>query len=51
MAEECRNLAASIKDEAVRSQLLAVVEHFGRLAETHHLWDVLAAFRPAEHLC
>jgi hypothetical protein len=36
MADECRSLAATIKEGAVRSQLLAVAEHFERLAETQH---------------
>ena len=43
MAEECRSLAPEINDQAVRSQLLAVAQHFDRLAEPHQLWDIFAA--------
>jgi hypothetical protein len=37
MAEECRRLAATMDDNAARSQLLAVAEHFEQLAEHHVL--------------
>jgi hypothetical protein len=46
MAEDCRRLAAMVKDEAARSQLLAVAQHFDRLADPHHPWNNLAAAYP-----
>jgi hypothetical protein len=33
MAEDCRRLAAAAEEEYIRFQLLAVAEHFERLAE------------------
>ena len=33
MAEDCRRLAAVIEEDHIRFQLLAVAEHFERLAE------------------
>ena len=51
MAEECRGLAAEISDQAVRSQLLAVAEHFDRLADGTQLWGMFTAVRPKEHSC
>lgn len=35
MAEDCRRLAAAAEAEHIRFQLLAVAEHFERLAEQH----------------
>jgi hypothetical protein len=35
MAEDCRRLAAATEEEHIRFQLLAVAEHFERLAEQH----------------
>lgn len=35
IAEDCRRLAAMVKDEAVRLQLLAVAQNFERLARPH----------------
>jgi hypothetical protein len=46
MAEECRRLAAAAKDDVVRSQLLAVADHFAQLAEQRQPRGNLAAFRP-----
>ena len=43
LAEDCRRLAATITDEAVRLQLLAVAQHFERLADPHHPWNNLAS--------
>ena len=43
MAEDCRRLAAMVKDEAVRLQLLAVAQHFEQLADPHHPWNNLAS--------
>jgi hypothetical protein len=47
MAEECRRLAATIKENAARSQLLAVAEHFERLAE-HHVLAPNVGERPSK---
>ena len=51
MAEECRRLAAAIEDQTVRSRVLAVAQHFDRLADPRRLWDIVAAFRSTGAAC
>lgn len=38
-AEACRAFAATVKDEAIRSQLLGIAERYDRLAEQNDNWD------------